>query len=566
MSVPAPPKQPTPPPSKPTKPSIPTTAPSMPKQPKLNIKAKIKSKPSLPPSIPSVPEQPPQEPPNKPQIPLPRPKTPKTKPKTYNLGMMPQAILSPGPSLPAPAIPSNRDKISTPSLPSEVRPKQKPKSFSSAMNPPKPKASSPFFPPPNVPQQPLIPTIPTTPTTPTKPVRISAQAAMPPDIAPPAPRTPSYSEPRLPSPRHPIPQSQTHNLGVMPASVVDEKQSISFAPPSVPQEPLKNILPSIPQEPKPKVSVSAAAMAPPSIPSPKVITPPPMPQQPATTDTPMPENKEEVIMESLKSGVQSNNEVKPKPKKKKSMAKKKKKSKKVKKERDTMEEQKQHLTVFFTTYSDSKNWEESDAKHNGVTRYILKFANRDPLNARMAFLYSMTLYLGQIVGVNKRCISHAFMLFKSVRAQIDTLSEEFALILQTLEHHNDDKLWKYVYSFLYNAAAYFKHIQRFVGTRTSVTNSKKYARDLKSHSRDYTNTHTLNRRESSFRKLSGLSEVSGQSFADFNDQNSNISAMSNKTSERMVYGNSGDDMGLNDNNSASKNKKSNKKKKKSSYA
>eukprot|EP00483_Globobulimina_turgida_P002389 UN02391 len=202
-----------------------------------------------------------------------------------------------------------------------------------------------------------------------------------------------------------------------------------------------------------------------------------------------------------------------------------------------MEEQKVHLSVFFSTYSDNKNWAEG-GKENGVQKYILKFAEREPLNARMAFLYSMTLYLGQIVGVNKRCITHAFMLFKSVRAQIDTLCEEFALILQTLEHHNDDKLWKYVYSFLYNAAAYFKHIQRFVGTRTSVDNPRKYSRSLKDGSRDFSYSTRNARRESSFRKLSGLSEVNGPFVGHYNNNN-----------DHRIYGSVG-----------------NKKKKKSSYA
>ena len=174
-----------------------------------------------------------------------------------------------------------------------------------------------------------------------------------------------------------------------------------------------------------------------------------------------------------------------------------------------MEEQKQHLTTFFTTYSVSRNWLQG-GKEKGVQKYILQFAEREPLHARMAFLYSMTLYLGQIVGINKRCIRYAFMLLRSVQAHIDTLCEAFALILQTLEHHNDDKLWKYVYSFLYNAAAYFKHIQRFVGTRTSVDNPRRYSRTLHREAREY-ESHTLNRRESSFRRLSGFSEDSGQS-------------------------------------------------------
>lgn len=190
-----------------------------------------------------------------------------------------------------------------------------------------------------------------------------------------------------------------------------------------------------------------------------------------------------------------------------------------------MESQKQHLTAFFTTYSVSRNWVQG-GKEKGVQKYVLQFAEREPLHARMAFLYSMTLYLGQIVGINKRCIRYAFMLLRSVQAQIDTLCEAFALILQTLEHHNDDKLWKYIYSFLYNAAAYFKHIQRFVGTRTSVDNPRRYSRALQRQNREYGShgSHTLNRRESSFRRLSGFSEDDGQSI-DYGNQ-SIISGMS----------------------------------------
>lgn len=579
--VPAAPKDPTPPP--PSKPNIipsqPLQPPTKPSKPKPS--AKIKSKAALPPSIPSVPETsndiaPPQpsDTSHKPQpIPLPRPKTPKKQPKTYNLGMMPSAVLSPNnmsPSLPAPTAPTNRHK-SAPLLP-EVRPSQpKPVRFSSAMQPKQsqqPQEQT-FFPSaPSAPSQPGIPSMPNMPSSPPRvKTKINATASMPPDMAPPAPRTPSFKgsdvpQPHLPPPPSPkLPKSKQYQIGVMPATV-DEKPMESYkfpsVPPSVPTD--KIIPPTLPQEPeiKPSASVNAKAMAPPK-PNDDPQSPPPMPQSPPSAGiSHIPSPKEEKVpeMEAVKSAVSSNNE--RKLKKKKSVAKKNKKSKKVK-QKDTIEEQKQHLTVFFMTYSDSKNWEEG-AKENGVQRYILKFANREPLNARMAFLYSMTLYLGQIVGVNKRCISHAFMLFKSVRAQIDTLSEEFALILQTLEHHNDDKLWKYVYSFLYNAAAYFKHIQKFVGTRTSVANPKQYSKHLRSQSRDHTNSMVSNRRESSFRKLSGLSEVSGQS-VDYG-ASSNLSGYSNK----QVYGDLGPaPTNMNDSASSSSSSKKKKKKKKSSY-
>ena len=582
LPVPTAPKQPS---LSPSKPLLPPSILSIPSPNESFIKpvAKIRSKPSMPPSISPVSElddyyipSPQPSEPQKPQIPLPRPKTPKTAPKTYNLGMMPSAVSISNdimsPSLPAPAAPTHRHHKAPPSLPEVSKPK--PQRFSSAMQPKQP--TSTLFPSSQPPQQPSMPSIPFIPSTPPKMEmrpKINAIAAMPPEMAMPAPRSPSFKsldlpQPHLPPPASPkLPESKMHNLGVMPATVDEKPIEFPSLPPSVPTD--SNIIhPSLPQEPepepKPTASIKAIAIPPPK-PIEKPLSPPPMPQNPPISESvPSPHEQKEPEMQALKSGVTSHNEKPKKPKKK--VAKKTKKSKKVKKDKDTIEEQKQHLTVFFMTYSVAKNWEEG-AKENGVQRYVLKFANREPLNARMAFLYSMTLYLGQIVGVNKRCISHAFMLFKSVRAQIDTLSEEFALILQTLEHHNDDKLWKYVYSFLYNAAAYFKHIQRFVGTRTSVANPKQYSKHLKSQSRDYT-IMTTNRRESSYRKLSGLSENSGQSL-DFGASigattTSNLSGYgkSGRLGDKMIHTSLGPPNNLVDSSSSSGSGKKNKNKKK----
>ncbi|ETO26001.1 hypothetical protein RFI_11138, partial [Reticulomyxa filosa] len=155
-------------------------------------------------------------------------------------------------------------------------------------------------------------------------------------------------------------------------------------------------------------------------------------------------------------------EVKPLPSLKKISSLSTKKSKANNKDKDaSLQEQKKALIDFFGTYSNPSNWIEKETEGN-ITKYVLRFWTREPIKARMAYLYAMTLYLGQIVGVDKRCITYAF------QSQVETLAEEFGLILQTLNYHDDDKLWKYVFSFFFNTTQYFKHISRFVGTRTKT--------------------------------------------------------------------------------------------------
>lgn len=222
-------------------------------------------------------------------------------------------------------------------------------------------------------------------------------------------------------------------LYALPPPFPSHSQSVGSQPPHLPQDD---------REPpsKHQLKISASAMAPPVTSNGGHVTkkrkepqiePPSNPIDPdKAPGLSMPSERgigddlERVSSHPLQSH-SSNSRVKTKRKRQT----KRKKSKKVKRERDSMEEQKQHLTTFFTTYSVSRNWVQG-GKEKGVQKYVLQFAEREPLHARMAFLYSMTLYLGQIVGINKRCIRYAFMLLRSVQAQIDTLCEAFALILQ----------------------------------------------------------------------------------------------------------------------------------------
>eukprot|EP01084_Bolivina_argentea_P095800 172231_1 len=121
------------------------------------------------------------------------------------------------------------------------------------------------------------------------------------------------------------------------------------------------------------------------------------------------------------------------------------------------------LREFFTTYCGAKNWLKGN-KENGTQKYNLEFEDRNMNNASLDCMYSLLLYLGKIIGIDKKCITHSISLFMCSTSQMNALCDEMALILQTLEFHNDDKLWKYTYSFMFNIAAYFQFIQPFIGS------------------------------------------------------------------------------------------------------
>ena len=127
----------------------------------------------------------------------------------------------------------------------------------------------------------------------------------------------------------------------------------------------------------------------------------------------------------------------------------------------------QSLTIFFTTYCGSSNWTKGHTQ-NGITKYIFKFEDRLIKNAPIEYMYCLLLYFGKIIGINKKCITHSVSLYLCCTSKINALCDEMALILQTLEHHNDPKLWKYTYSCLYNISAYFEHIQPFVGSTVVI--------------------------------------------------------------------------------------------------
>eukprot|EP01084_Bolivina_argentea_P279796 478385_1 len=128
-------------------------------------------------------------------------------------------------------------------------------------------------------------------------------------------------------------------------------------------------------------------------------------------------------------------------------------------------------TRFFTRYCLSKNWSKGVASYGSDT-YSIIFNHMLLENVSIDFIYAIALYLSVIVGINKKCSTQSFKLFYCTTSKINAICDEFALILQTLEHINNHKLWKYVYSFLYNISASYVLIKEFISSKTSVFNYK----------------------------------------------------------------------------------------------
>eukprot|EP01083_Nonionella_stella_P302215 1041125_1 len=132
----------------------------------------------------------------------------------------------------------------------------------------------------------------------------------------------------------------------------------------------------------------------------------------------------------------------------------------------TMDTKKQIVHDFMTRYSKISNWRTTgkDTYGDEVEAYRLQFNNRS-IEVRMSFLYSMMLYLIHCTGSNKRCIAHGTILLMTQTKQLNTLANEFEMVLQTLQHIDDDGLWQYVYTFIQNVFTEFPNIQPYSGKR-----------------------------------------------------------------------------------------------------
>ena len=125
--------------------------------------------------------------------------------------------------------------------------------------------------------------------------------------------------------------------------------------------------------------------------------------------------------------------------------------------------------AFCNRYGNSDNWKVGK-KENGVQKYVLRWEDdEEAIQLRMSFLYSLTQYLLNVVGVNKRCISHAVILCKPYKSQIESLADEFKLLHKTLTHRDDDLLWNYVFVFMTEIWNRFKRIEQYIGKRDVET-------------------------------------------------------------------------------------------------
>ena len=131
--------------------------------------------------------------------------------------------------------------------------------------------------------------------------------------------------------------------------------------------------------------------------------------------------------------------------------------------------QKKHAVYqFLKRYSDHSKWRKVGKERYGVEAYRFKMGKHKPVELRMSFLYSMMLYLVQITGANKRCISHGAILVMVQQHQIETLAADCALVLDTLKHHNSDRLWIYVHDYLDGVFANFRIVSKYSGKRVVI--------------------------------------------------------------------------------------------------
>jgi len=142
-------------------------------------------------------------------------------------------------------------------------------------------------------------------------------------------------------------------------------------------------------------------------------------------------------------------------------------------------EQRQIVTAFFVTYSNVSSWETFRDPNLQTTLYMFEF-HGSMWKTRISFLYPFVNYITQATGVNKKALGSVLIILptSTVSMKINNLASAFKRIQKTLETHNNDNLWNYIFIFLKNVAAHYGYIKRFVGsrTRTRTVNSRTKSR------------------------------------------------------------------------------------------
>jgi len=138
----------------------------------------------------------------------------------------------------------------------------------------------------------------------------------------------------------------------------------------------------------------------------------------------------------------------------------------------TVAEQRECVTKFLVAYSNFSSWVTSRDRSLQTTIYKFEF---DGLmwKTRISFLYPFVNYLTQVIGVNKKALGSVLIILptSTVNIKIKNLAHTFKQMYKTLEQHDSDSLWKYIFIFLKNVATHYREIKRFVGSRTRTDTS-----------------------------------------------------------------------------------------------
>jgi len=139
---------------------------------------------------------------------------------------------------------------------------------------------------------------------------------------------------------------------------------------------------------------------------------------------------------------------------------------------DKTEEQRDCVTLFLATYSQASEWHTFRDPKIHTTMYMFEF-DGSMWKTRISFLYPFVNYMNQVVGVNKKALGSVSIILptSTVNTKINKLASSFKHIYNTLETHDSDSLWNYVFIFLKNVTTHYGHIKRFVGSKTRANNT-----------------------------------------------------------------------------------------------
>jgi len=135
-------------------------------------------------------------------------------------------------------------------------------------------------------------------------------------------------------------------------------------------------------------------------------------------------------------------------------------------------EQRECVTTFLVTYSNSSSWITYRDTKLQTTVYMFEF-DGSMWKTRISFLYPFVNYLTQVIGVNKKALGSVLIILptSTVGIKVRNLAHTFKQMQKTLEQHDSDSLWKYIFIFLKNVATHYREIKRFVGSRTRTDTS-----------------------------------------------------------------------------------------------